>query len=69
VDKYSNKIRISLPFLIFFAILIGIVPVIIGEVFRLDPELLKKAEQKYGPSARSLLVSWENLIISDTSNS
>ncbi|MBW2470528.1 MAG: transglutaminase-like cysteine peptidase [Deltaproteobacteria bacterium] len=68
VDKYSNKIRISLPVLIFFAILIGIVPVIIGEVFRLDPELLKKAEQKYGPSARSLLVSWEKLIISDTSN-
>ena len=67
VDKYSNKIKSLLPVLIFFSFLTGLVPLIIGEDFHLDPELLNKAEQKYGKSARLLLVSWENLITSDTS--
>jgi len=67
VGQYSNKVRISLPVFIFFSILVGIVPIIIGEVFHLDPEFLNKVEQKYGNSARTLLVKWENLITSDTS--
>ena len=67
MDKYSNKIKSLLPVLIFFSFLTGLVPLIIGEDFHLDPELLNKAEQKYGKSARLLLVSWENLITSDTS--
>ena len=67
MGKYSKKVRISLPVLIFLSVLIGIVPIIIGEVFHLDPEILNKAEQKYGKSARTLLVTWENLITTDTS--
>ncbi|MBW2506518.1 MAG: transglutaminase-like cysteine peptidase [Deltaproteobacteria bacterium] len=67
VGKYRNKVRVSLPVLIFCSILIGIVPIIIGEVFHLDPEFLNRVEQKYGNSARKLLVTWEDMITSDTS--
>ena len=41
--------------------------IINGQNFRLDTELLSKAEQKYGKSARLRLVAWENLIITDNS--
>jgi predicted transglutaminase-like cysteine proteinase len=67
VEKYCNNIKSLLPVLVFFSFLAGIVPIIIGEDFHLDPELLNKAEQKYGKSARLLLVAWENLITSDSS--
>jgi len=67
VGKHINKIKLSLSVPVTAVILICFVPIIVGEVFRLEPELLNKAEQKYGQSARSLLVSWEDLIISDTS--
>lgn len=43
--------------------------IINGQSFHLDPELLNKAEQKYGNSARLRLVAWEDLIISDNSQS
>ena len=44
-----------------------IASIINGQNFRLDTELLNKAEQKYGKSARLRLVAWENLIITDNS--
>jgi len=44
-----------------------IASIINGQNFRLDTELLSKAEQKYGKSARLRLVAWENLIITDNS--
>ena len=44
-----------------------IASIINGQNFRLDSELLSKAEQKYGKSARLRLVAWENLIITDNS--
>lgn len=44
-----------------------IASIINGQNFRLDTELLIKAEQKYGKSARLRLVAWENLIITDNS--
>ena len=47
--------------------MIIVVPIINGQSFHLDTELLNKAEQKYGKPARSLLVAWEDLIISDNS--
>ncbi len=47
--------------------MIIVVPIINGQSFHLDTELLNKAEQKYGKPARSLLVAWEYLIISDNS--
>ena len=47
--------------------MIVVVPIINGQSFHLDAELLNKAEQKYGKPARSLLVAWEDLIISDNS--
>jgi predicted transglutaminase-like cysteine proteinase len=62
VVKYTDKIG---HFLFWF--LIGIAPVISGEDFQLDKELLYKVELKYGKDARSLLVAWEGLIIQDMS--
>jgi predicted transglutaminase-like cysteine proteinase len=67
VAECKNKIKFFLSAVIFFSLLAGIAQTIIGESFHLDPELLTKAEQKYGTSARSLLASWENLINSDMS--
>jgi predicted transglutaminase-like cysteine proteinase len=65
VSGYYKKIKFSLPVFVLGFLLI--VPVIIGGDFHLDKELLDKAEQKYGASARSHLVAWENLINTDTS--
>jgi predicted transglutaminase-like cysteine proteinase len=67
VVKHTSKIEHSLFFLIFISLLIIVVPIINGQSFHLDTELLNKAEQKYGKPARSLLVAWEDLIISDNS--
>lgn len=65
MNGYYQKIKFSLPvFLLGFLL---VVPIIIGGDFHLDKELLDKAEQKYGVSARSHLVAWENLINTDTS--
>ena len=44
-----------------------IVPISKGKNFHLDTELLNKAEQKYGKSVRSRLTAWEDLIVSDNS--
>ena len=65
--KHTNKIEYSFFFLIFISLLVVVVPIINGQSFHLDTELLNRAEQKYGASARSLLVAWEDLIISDNS--
>jgi predicted transglutaminase-like cysteine proteinase len=66
VSRYFKKIIFSLPAFV-LGFLIGIVPIILGGDFHLDKELLDKAERKYGTSARSLLIAWENLIDTDTS--
>jgi predicted transglutaminase-like cysteine proteinase len=47
--------------------MILIASIINGQNFRLDTELLSNAEQKYGKSARLRIVAWENLIITDNS--
>ena len=65
--KHFNKIEPSLFFLVFVVFLIFIAQIINGQSFHLDAELLNKAEQKYGKSARLRLVAWEDLIISDNS--
>lgn len=67
MSKYSEKIEFSIVTLVFFSFLIGSVPIITGENFHLNPEFLKKAEAKYGSAARSLLLSWEELITLDES--
>jgi len=67
VVKDTNKIKYSLFFLFCVLFLALIVPIINGKNFHLDTELLNKAEQKYGKSARSRLTAWENLIILDNS--
>ena len=54
-------------FLVFFSLLVIIAPVISGQNFYLDAELLHKAERKYGVKGRSLLNAWENLINQDDS--
>jgi predicted transglutaminase-like cysteine proteinase len=66
VSRYFKKIIFSLPAFV-LGFLIGIVPIILGGDFHLDKELLDKAERKYGTLARSLLIAWENLIDTDTS--
>ena len=65
--KHTDNIKHLLHFLVFFSFLIGIAPIIHGESFQLDQELLNKVERKYGKEARSLLVAWEDLIIHDAS--
>ena len=65
--KYTHKIKYSLFFLFCVLFLALIVPISKGKNFHLDTELLNKAEQKYGKSARSRLTAWEDLIVSDNS--
>ena len=65
--KYNHKIKYSLFFLFCVLFLALIVPSSKGKNFHLDTELLNKAEQKYGKSARSRLTAWEDLIVSDNS--
>ena len=65
--KYTHKIKYLLFFLFCVLFLALIVPISKGKNFHLDTELLNKAEQKYGKSARSRLTAWEDLIVSDNS--
>lgn len=65
--KLTDKIGYSFLFIVFISFLIGIAPIITGEDFHLNPEILNKAELKYGEDARSRLVAWEKIIIQDTS--
>jgi len=67
VVKYTHKIKYSLFFLFCVLFLALIVPISKGKNFHLDTELLNKAEQKYGKSVRSRLTAWEDLIVSDNS--
>ncbi len=64
---HTDKIKLTLLFLVIFLFLIGIAPVISGSDFHLDKELLNKVEHKYGKEAHTLLVAWEGLIIQDMS--
>ena len=65
--KPTNNIEHTFLFLIVALFLLFIASIINGQTFHLDTELLNKAEQKYGKSARLRLVAWEDLIISDNS--
>ena len=65
--EHTSKIEHPFFFLLFVAFMVLIASIINGQNFRLDTELLSKAEQKYGKSARLRLVAWENLIITDNS--
>lgn len=64
---HTDKIKLTLLFLVIFLFLIGIAPVISGSDFHLDKELLNNVELKYGKEAHTLLVAWEGLIIQDMS--
>lgn len=65
--KHTNKLEQLLYILVFFSVLVSTVSIISGQNFHLDKEFLNKVELKYGSDARSLLASWENLIIQDDS--
>jgi predicted transglutaminase-like cysteine proteinase len=67
VVEHTLKIKHPFYFLFFVSFMILIASIINGQNFRLDTELLSNAEQKYGKSARLRIVAWENLIITDTS--
>jgi predicted transglutaminase-like cysteine proteinase len=67
VVEHTSKIEHPFFFLFFVSFMVFIASIINGQSFRLDPELLNKAEKKYGKSARLRLVAWEDLIISDNS--
>lgn len=60
--KHTYKIEFSLFVLVFFSLWVSLAPIINGQGFHLDPDILNKAESKYGKGARSLLVAWEELI-------
>ena len=61
--------EILLPLIPLFFFLLCAVPVIIAEPFRLSPELLERAEARYGKEARTLLIAWEDLIVQQGSGS
>ena len=65
--EHTSKIEHPFCFLFFIFFMVLTASIINGQNFRLDTELLNKAEQKYGKSARQRLVAWENLIITDNS--
>ena len=65
--KNSYKREHSLFVLIFFSLLIGVVPIMSGENFHLGADFLHNAELRYGKDGRALLVAWEDLITSDNS--
>ncbi len=69
VVKDRDKKEYFFPVLAFLFFLLIFVPVIVGETFRLAPELLDRAEARYGKEARTLLVAWENLIVQHNSGS
>lgn len=63
--KNKYKLKLIPCLLIFLAGLIVSGPVITGENFRLNREVLRKAEIKYGKAALDRLILWEELIRSD----
>ena len=65
--KLTNIKVYSILLVVFVSFLILIAQVINGQSFRLDEDVLDKAEKKYGKSARLRLVAWEDLIITDNS--
>lgn len=54
--------------LAFFAA-VAIAGAVIGDNFRINPELLKQAEIKYGKDAATRLLQWEDMIRTDKSKS
>ena len=65
--EHTSKIKRPFFFLFFVSCMVLIASIINGQNFRLDTELLNNTEQKYGRSARLRLLAWENLIITDNS--
>jgi len=69
VVKDLEKTEIILLILAIFACLVIAKTAITGGNFRLDPELLREAENKYGKDALARLLAWENMIRQDKSSS
>jgi predicted transglutaminase-like cysteine proteinase len=61
-SENSNKIKIIV---LLSLVLLGLIvtgSVFTGEKFHIDSKVLQKAQEKYGPEARSRLVAWEELL-------
>lgn len=67
--RNPKKLESTLLILTIFAVLAIVGTVITGEDFRVDREILARAEAKYGSAARTLLLAWEDLIRQDKSTS
>lgn len=67
--KTLNKFKWILLLSIILSGLVVAQPVFNGEDFRLNRDVLKKAELKYGRDARQRLLSWEDLIRKDKTSS
>jgi predicted transglutaminase-like cysteine proteinase len=48
--------------IIFFFLLVSVVPIIAEESFVIGESTIRRAESQYGPSARTRLLAWQNLI-------
>ncbi|MFC1895924.1 transglutaminase-like cysteine peptidase [Thermodesulfobacteriota bacterium] len=67
--KYNKKIKLILSICVIIAGLAIVGPVITKENFRINQEVLKRAENKYGKDAAERLLAWENLIRQGNSSS
>jgi len=61
-SENSNKFKIIMFVVLVFIGLIITGSVFTGQIFHLDPKVLQKAQEKFGPEARSRLVAWEELL-------
>lgn len=68
INYLQKTERFLLPILLVSVLSIA-VPVLTGENFRLDSEILQRAADKYGSDARTRLTEWETLVRQDESTS
>jgi predicted transglutaminase-like cysteine proteinase len=66
--RHCIKIK-ALLLIVAFSAAVAIAGAVIGENFRINRELLKQAEIKYGKDAATRLLEWEEMICQDKSES
>ena len=65
--EHIKNIPSSLVIVVLFSVLVAAGPVITGELFSVDKEVLETVEERYGEKAKLKLLSWQDLIRNDKS--